>query len=134
MKAKTSNLILKILEDKQEVLGKTPKDLLQTTFSVSPFLRTPLHLVTSSPDCMCQLFFFRDVPELNPARYGIPESGQSYNLSGILHVGQRNDRTTPRENATIETILAHLKKSYCGRIAFEVRTFYLCISFHIKVN
>ncbi|KAI9199524.1 thiamine diphosphate-binding protein [Polychytrium aggregatum] len=59
------------------------------------------------------------VPELDPARYGIPETGTRFCLDGILHVGQSNDPNISRESASIERILAHLKASYSSRIGFE---------------
>ncbi|KAI8895238.1 thiamine diphosphate-binding protein [Globomyces pollinis-pini] len=59
------------------------------------------------------------IPELDPKRYGIPESGASYALEGILHIGKTSDPTISRENASIETILKHLRSRYTGRIGFE---------------
>ncbi|KAJ3318422.1 hypothetical protein HDV06_000498 [Boothiomyces sp. JEL0866] len=59
------------------------------------------------------------LPELDPARYGIPESGKSYPLAGILHIGKTSDPTISRENAKVETILKHLRSTYTGRIGFE---------------
>jgi probable 2-oxoglutarate dehydrogenase E1 component DHKTD1 len=75
-----------------------------------------------------------DVPELDPARYGIPEKGQTFNLTGIcmetlslthcigiVHLGKKGDPSMPREKAPIEQVLAHLRKTYCGKIAYEFR-------------
>jgi probable 2-oxoglutarate dehydrogenase E1 component DHKTD1 len=61
------------------------------------------------------------IPELDPSRYGIPESGVSFDLSGIIHIGKKQDSTIPIDKAPIELILSHLKKVYCGKIAYEFR-------------
>jgi probable 2-oxoglutarate dehydrogenase E1 component DHKTD1 len=59
------------------------------------------------------------IPELDPARYGIPETGASFPLAGILHIGKSSDPSISMEKAGIERILAHLRTSYTGRIGFE---------------
>jgi probable 2-oxoglutarate dehydrogenase E1 component DHKTD1 len=59
------------------------------------------------------------VREIEPSRYGIKESGDSFNLTGIIHVGKSSDPSIAREKASIEKIIAHLKSSYAGRIGFE---------------
>lgn len=59
------------------------------------------------------------IPELDPARYNIPETGATYPLAGILHIGKSTDPSISREKASIERILSHLKSSYTNRIGFE---------------
>ena len=61
----------------------------------------------------------RDVYQLSPSRFGIPEKDQRYQLTGILHVGKTNDPSISKDSASIETILAHLKQTYTGRLGFE---------------
>lgn len=61
------------------------------------------------------------VPELEPERYGLTNKDRKYNLTGIVHLGKKNDPSLPRESATIDQILAHLNKTYCGKLAFEFR-------------
>jgi probable 2-oxoglutarate dehydrogenase E1 component DHKTD1 len=57
--------------------------------------------------------------ELDPARYGLKETGESYKLKGILHMSNPNDPSSSLEEASIEAILEHLKNTYTGRIGFE---------------
>ena len=59
------------------------------------------------------------VPELDISRYGLPPTGTTFNLGGIVHVGKTSDPSISRDKAPIETIIKHLKESYCGRIGFE---------------
>ncbi|KAI9224388.1 thiamine diphosphate-binding protein [Blastocladiella britannica] len=59
-----------------------------------------------------------NVPELDPARYGL-DASQRYNLSGILHVGKSTDPSLARESASLETIVRHLKATYSNHIAYE---------------
>ncbi|KAI3651269.1 hypothetical protein MP228_004750 [Amoeboaphelidium protococcarum] len=61
------------------------------------------------------------VPELDPARYGLDKPGVTYNLSGIVHIGKKDDPSLPKERASIEQIVKHLDKTYCGKIAYEFR-------------
>lgn len=70
---------------------------------------------------LCVHTCFRPVPELDPARYSIPETGKTYNLTGIIHIGVKGDPSMPRDKAPIELILKHLKRTYCGKIAYEFR-------------
>jgi probable 2-oxoglutarate dehydrogenase E1 component DHKTD1 len=58
-----------------------------------------------------------NVKELDHSRYGIQDG--KYDLAGIIHVGKSKDPSEPRKEASLETILKHLKSSYCGRIGFE---------------
>ncbi|ORZ31198.1 Transketolase, pyrimidine binding domain-domain-containing protein [Catenaria anguillulae PL171] len=60
-----------------------------------------------------------EVPELNPARYGLVDANQTYNLNGIIHVGKSSDPTVAREQATLSTILKHLHNTYSNHIAYE---------------
>ncbi|KAJ3050906.1 hypothetical protein HK097_008117 [Rhizophlyctis rosea] len=60
-----------------------------------------------------------DLFQLNPSRYGIPTSQETFDISGIVHVGKTSDPTISREKAPANVILEHLKKSYCGRVGFE---------------
>ncbi|KAJ3294817.1 hypothetical protein HK104_003284, partial [Borealophlyctis nickersoniae] len=57
--------------------------------------------------------------QLDPNRYSIPETGKTFDITGIVHVGKSKDPSISREKAPVELILAHLRQSYCGRIGFE---------------
>ncbi|KAJ3124807.1 hypothetical protein HK098_000847 [Nowakowskiella sp. JEL0407] len=57
------------------------------------------------------------IPALDPARYGIPYSGVQYDLTGILDILSPSGEQ--KSTATIEEILAHLRETYTGRIAYE---------------
>ncbi|KAI8811662.1 thiamine diphosphate-binding protein [Cladochytrium replicatum] len=61
----------------------------------------------------------KEIPALQPGRFGLPESGGRYNLTGVLHVGEKNDRYVSRREASIEMIIEHLKNTYTSRIGFE---------------
>ena len=71
--------------------------------------------------------------QLSPSRFGIPEKDARFKLSGILHVGKTNDPSISKESASIERILAHLKKTYCGRIGFEFSHVPVFIPFCIDI-
>ncbi|XP_071504973.1 2-oxoadipate dehydrogenase complex component E1-like [Diadema antillarum] len=54
----------------------------------------------------------RAVPELDPSLYGFSANGgETYNVTGILNIG--------KETATLQEILDHLEKTYCGTLAVE---------------
>ncbi|KAH9272968.1 oxoglutarate dehydrogenase (succinyl-transferring), E1 component [Batrachochytrium salamandrivorans] len=57
--------------------------------------------------------------DINPERYGLTNLKESFDLAGIVHIGQASDANAPHKEATLEDILSHLKNSYCGRIGFE---------------
>ncbi|KAF9578818.1 hypothetical protein BGW38_005199, partial [Lunasporangiospora selenospora] len=59
------------------------------------------------------------VPALSPERYALDDASKVYNLSGILHVNQSKSNTDAKDEANLKTILAHLEKSYSGKIAYE---------------
>lgn len=59
------------------------------------------------------------VTALNPERYGLTDLEQVFDLQGILHVGASSDPTVARSQAKLSTVLAHLHRTYCGRIAYE---------------
>lgn len=56
---------------------------------------------------------------LSPERYALTDSSKVYNLSGILHVNQSKSSAQAKEEATLEAVVSHLEKSYCGKIAYE---------------
>ncbi|KAI9173184.1 hypothetical protein H9P43_007315 [Blastocladiella emersonii ATCC 22665] len=60
----------------------------------------------------------QNISELDPARYGL-DAAASYNLTGILHVGQTSDATLSRERASLATIVKHLRNTYANKIAYE---------------
>lgn len=54
----------------------------------------------------------RPVAELDPSLYGLSlDSSETYNVTGIVNIG--------KETATLQEILAHLDKTYCGNMAVE---------------
>ncbi|EGF80714.1 hypothetical protein BATDEDRAFT_19474 [Batrachochytrium dendrobatidis JAM81] len=57
--------------------------------------------------------------DISPDRYGLTNPNEVFDLAGILHIGKTSDPSVSKEHASLETILNHLKKSYCGRIGFE---------------
>ncbi|KAG0366465.1 dehydrogenase E1 and transketolase domain-containing protein 1 [Gamsiella multidivaricata] len=59
------------------------------------------------------------VPALSAERYALTDSSKVYNLNGILHVNQSKSNTDAKDEASLQTILNHLEKSYCGKIAYE---------------
>ncbi|KAF9336096.1 hypothetical protein BG006_009695 [Podila minutissima] len=59
------------------------------------------------------------VPALSAERYALTDRSQVYNLNGILHVNQSKGSQEAKDEATLETIVNHLEKSYCGKIAYE---------------
>lgn len=67
--------------------------------NLTPLKYQPIHLL--SP-----------IPELDPKRYGL-KSGTPYDLEGILRL------PTADSNASLESILGHLQKSYTSNIGFE---------------
>jgi len=52
---------------------------------------------------------------------------------GILHVGKTNDINISRESASLETIIAHLKRSYTGRIGYEFTAIPVLTSFNLPL-
>lgn len=61
----------------------------------------------------------RTIPALSAERYALKDPSQVYNLNGILHVNQSKGSQEAKDEATLETIVNHLEKSYCGKIAYE---------------
>ncbi|KFH65518.1 oxoglutarate dehydrogenase (succinyl-transferring), E1 component [Podila verticillata NRRL 6337] len=59
------------------------------------------------------------IPALSAERYALKDPSQVYNLNGILHVNQSKGSQEAKDEATLETIVNHLEKSYCGKIAYE---------------
>ncbi|CAB4445777.1 unnamed protein product [Rhizophagus irregularis] len=59
------------------------------------------------------------VTALDHERYGFTDPNKVYNLNGILHVNKSASTKVSKEDANIETILSHLKKVYCGKVAYE---------------
>ncbi|KAJ2777900.1 hypothetical protein H4R18_004912 [Coemansia javaensis] len=55
------------------------------------------------------------VPELDPARYGIVDPGESFDIDGILSIATKDGSTT----ATAAEICQALSDTYCGHLAFE---------------
>ncbi|KAJ1983699.1 hypothetical protein H4R34_001127 [Dimargaris verticillata] len=60
-----------------------------------------------------------EVPELNPARYGLVDPHQRFDLLGILHIQDAASATGRVEEATLDVIVAHLRQVYGAKIAFE---------------
>ncbi|KAI8913998.1 thiamine diphosphate-binding protein [Powellomyces hirtus] len=60
-----------------------------------------------------------EIFQLDPARYGIPELSKSYDVQGIVHVGEAEDCAKGKSKATLGEILSHLRRAYCGRIGYE---------------
>ncbi|KAG0041429.1 hypothetical protein BGZ83_001822 [Gryganskiella cystojenkinii] len=60
-----------------------------------------------------------NVLALSPERYALTDRSKVYNLSGILHVNESKSSAQAKEEASLDAILAHLEKSYCGKIAYE---------------
>ncbi|KAJ1918378.1 hypothetical protein IWQ60_007513 [Tieghemiomyces parasiticus] len=60
-----------------------------------------------------------NVPELEPARYGLQDLGAVFPLLGIVHINRGPETTEPLAEASLETILDHLRQVYCAQIAFE---------------
>jgi hypothetical protein len=65
------------------------------------------------PKSIFFLLFIRDIYQLNPLRFGLSENSR-YKLSGILHVGKSSDPSISRDEASLDSILSHLKKTYTG--------------------
>ncbi|TPX37988.1 oxoglutarate dehydrogenase (succinyl-transferring) [Synchytrium microbalum] len=61
----------------------------------------------------------RKILALDPKSYGLAGSTQTFQLAGILHISSANDPSIPKETATIDEIIGHLRKSYTSRIGFE---------------
>ncbi|KAF9163639.1 hypothetical protein DFQ26_002295 [Actinomortierella ambigua] len=59
------------------------------------------------------------VVALEAERYALDDPSKVYNLNGILHVNESKHSAEAREEATLETVLNHLRKSYSGKIAYE---------------
>ncbi|KAI8818015.1 thiamine diphosphate-binding protein [Fimicolochytrium jonesii] len=60
-----------------------------------------------------------NVFQMDPARYGIPELDKTYDISGIVHVGEEGNPAAARREASLQQILDHLKSAYCDRIGYE---------------
>lgn len=71
----------------------------------------------SPPTCLSSCL--RNVPALSAERYALKDPSQVYSLNGILHVNQSKGSQEAKDEATLETIVNHLEKSYCGKIAYE---------------
>ncbi|KAJ2091678.1 hypothetical protein IW138_001660 [Coemansia sp. RSA 986] len=56
------------------------------------------------------------VPELDPARYGLTDEKQTFNIDGILSISSSNQ---PRKTATMDEIHKALKDTYSGHVAYE---------------
>ncbi|RIA85155.1 thiamine diphosphate-binding protein [Glomus cerebriforme] len=56
---------------------------------------------------------------LDYKRYGFTEPNKVYNLNGILHVNKSSSTKDSKEEANIDAIISHLKKVYCGKVAYE---------------
>ncbi|KAJ2657673.1 hypothetical protein IWW48_004418 [Coemansia sp. RSA 1200] len=56
------------------------------------------------------------IPELNPARYGLTNESQSFNIDGILSISSSSQ---PRDAATMAEIHQALKETYSGHVAYE---------------
>ncbi|XP_041469251.1 probable 2-oxoglutarate dehydrogenase E1 component DHKTD1, mitochondrial [Lytechinus variegatus] len=58
------------------------------------------------------LLQLQSVPELDPHLYGLsPHNSELYNLTGIVNIGKKE--------GTIQEVIEHLQKAYCGSIAVE---------------
>ena len=79
--------------------------------------------MTDKRRCLFPSFFavgnYRKVLALDAERYALTDEAKSYNLSGILHVNQSKSSAEAKEEASLKTVVAHLEKSYCGKIAYE---------------
>lgn len=73
----------------------------------------------NSPSCRLLSLHLRAIPALSAERYALKDPSQVYNLNGILHVNQSKGSQEAKDEATLETIVNHLEKSYCGKIAYE---------------
>ncbi|KAJ1653041.1 hypothetical protein IWQ61_006754 [Dispira simplex] len=60
-----------------------------------------------------------NVPELDPARYGLTDSRRVFPLHGILHMNRGDSTTEPLAEASLESIVAHLHNVYCRSTAVE---------------
>ncbi|KAJ1896049.1 hypothetical protein LPJ81_004829, partial [Coemansia sp. IMI 209127] len=56
------------------------------------------------------------VPELDPARYGLTDENQTFNIDGILSI---SGASQPGETATMDEIHKALKDTYSGHVAYE---------------
>ncbi|KAI8053368.1 dehydrogenase E1 and transketolase domain-containing protein 1 [Syncephalis plumigaleata] len=58
---------------------------------------------------------------LQPSRYGLTDANKEYNLDGILHMNDGNSSSSNSyvNKASLNTIIEHLRSTYCGRIAYE---------------
>ncbi|KAF9895936.1 hypothetical protein BX616_008502, partial [Lobosporangium transversale] len=61
----------------------------------------------------------QEVLALKADRYALTDENKVYSLNGILHVNKSKSNTDAKEEASLKTVLAHLEKSYCGKIAYE---------------
>ncbi|CAG8448225.1 3748_t:CDS:10 [Gigaspora rosea] len=60
-----------------------------------------------------------EVVALDHTRYGLTDPTKVYNLTGILHVNESKTSTSSKVEANLEHIISHLKKVYCGKVAYE---------------
>ncbi|CAG8589948.1 16970_t:CDS:10 [Dentiscutata erythropus] len=60
-----------------------------------------------------------EVVALDHARYGLTDPTKVYNLTGILHVNESKTSTNSKAEANLGHIISHLKKVYCGKVAYE---------------
>ena len=74
---------------------------------------------TTHHPCRILSLHFRAIPALSAERYALKDPSQVYNLNGILHVNQSKGSQEAKDEASLETIVNHLEKSYCGKIAYE---------------
>lgn len=59
----------------------------------------------------------QSLPELNPARYGLEDPSQKFNLDGILDIPLQDNQTS--SSVTMKEIHQSLTDIYCGHVAFE---------------
>jgi probable 2-oxoglutarate dehydrogenase E1 component DHKTD1 len=59
-----------------------------------------------------------EVAALNPARYGLTDPAQTYNIDGIVWT-RPVGADAPPEEWTLQQITRHLRRIYVGRIAYE---------------
>ena len=60
-----------------------------------------------------------EVAALNPARYGLANPSEKYNINGILWTKPVGPDGDTSEEWTLEQITKHLRDIYVGRIAYE---------------
>ncbi|CAG8644661.1 8575_t:CDS:2, partial [Cetraspora pellucida] len=60
-----------------------------------------------------------EVVALDNNRYGLTDPTKIYNLTGILHANESKTSTNSKVEANLGYIISHLKKVYCGKVAYE---------------